>query len=124
MQRIVAVLGMEADLDIVIAPAARLQQFPHLEAEVTLHFEYEGAGAALGVGSPMREDLLGERDHAATCLARADGSEHGDAGEEPALRDHKPLRMLRRADGFRMVDLADDKAEAFALARLRVQGKR
>jgi hypothetical protein len=50
--------------------------------------------------------------------------EHSDACEESSLRDHEPLRMLCRTDRFCMVDLADDEAEAFALARFRAHGNR
>jgi hypothetical protein len=39
VQGIVAVIGMEADLD-VIAPAARLQEFLHLETEVALDLKH------------------------------------------------------------------------------------
>src|SRR6516165_3967221 len=84
------------------------QQTLDLVAEVALHLKDKGAGAARRVGGVVRKDLFGERIHAATRLAGADGAEDGNAGEETALGDRQPSRMFRRPWARLVMDFTDD----------------
>ncbi len=49
VQWVVTVFGIETDFDVVLGPAMSCQNFLHLMAEITFHFENESADLFLGV---------------------------------------------------------------------------
>src|ERR1022692_2227340 len=108
VQGIVAVVGLEADLQIVLAAVMLLQELANLETEVAFYFEHEGADASLGIGGAIGKNLFRKRHHAATRLAGADGSEDGDAGEQSLFGDREPPGMFRRRLAFGLMNLTQD----------------
>ena len=74
MQGIGAVIGIEADFEVVGLAAMFFEEFADLEAEVAFHFEDESAGPPFPIGRAMGKDLFGKRVHAAAGLAGADGA--------------------------------------------------
>ena len=81
VKRIVTVLGLEADFDIVARASAPFENAFHLAAEVPFHLQNKSADLALLVCRLIGKNLLRKRVHAATCLSTADCAEDSDACE-------------------------------------------
>ena len=107
MQGIGAVIGIEADFEVVGLAAMFFEEFADLEAEVAFHFEDESAGPPFPIGRAMGKDLFGKRVHAAAGLAGADGAEYGDAGEQATVGDREPVRVLHGSQPGCVMDFAN-----------------
>ena len=70
VERVVAVVGVQIDLDVVVLASVPLEDVLDLVAEVAFHFEHESADALVGVVSTVGDELLGVGIHAAAGLAR------------------------------------------------------
>ncbi len=99
VKRIVTVLGVETDLDVVILSAVTSQNLFDPVAEVAFHFENETANSLFFVASTIGKNLLREGVHAATCFAGPYRSENSDSGEQSALGYDQPVRSRCR-DSF------------------------
>ena len=126
VQRVVSVLGVQVDLDVVVLASVALEDVFHLVAEVAFHFEHESADALVGVVSPVGDQLLGVWIHAAAGLARADGSEDRNACEESPLGNGQPIGMLGGHRFPGVVHLSEHQEEFVAPARVGIgrQGHR
>jgi hypothetical protein len=58
VQRVVAVLGVHVELDVVVLASVPLEDVFNLVAEVALHFEYQPADVLLALVSPVGDQLL------------------------------------------------------------------
>ena len=92
VKRIVAVLGLEAHLEVVGLAPVPAEDLAHPVAEVALDLQDQASDAPLRVPVPEGEDLLGEGIHARGRLAAPDRPEDGDAREEASLGNRKPVR--------------------------------
>src|SRR5437867_2315450 len=92
VQRIVAVLGLEAHLEVVGPAPVPAEDLAHPVAEVALDLQDKAPDAPLRVAVPEGQDLLGEGIHARGGLAAPDRPEDGDAREEASLGNRKPVR--------------------------------
>ena len=97
VQRVVAVTGLEANLDVVVLPSCLFQNPVHLLAEVALHFEHQAADLVVGISRTPTKQLLGVGIHARRCLPGADGTHNHHARVEPSLWDCQPCGTRRTA---------------------------
>lgn len=75
-------------------------------AEVALHLQHDPTDPALRFLGLVRNQLLGVRVPATAGLAGPNGSEDGDPGEEPALGNAQPVRLLAWSGPARVMDFA------------------
>ena len=68
VKRVVAVLGIEADFDVILGPLVTGEDVFHLAAKVAFDFEDQPADALLFVARFVGQNLLGKRVHAARVL--------------------------------------------------------
>ena len=95
VQRVVAVVGIQADFDVVVRRGRGLE-----ESSLTL---WQKSPLTSSTSPPMPladhalvgDQLLGIWIHAAAGLAGADGAEDGDAGEKSALGNRQANRDRR-----------------------------
>src|SRR5882724_954078 len=120
VKRVVAILRIQTDFDIVFASAMRRQDALDLAAKIALHFENEPADSLFLIVTSVGKNLLGKWIHAATGLARTDCTENGDAREESALGNGEPKGRLGRNRFARVVHFAKDKEEVLSFARVYV----
>src|SRR5258706_6528811 len=120
---VVAVLGIEADFDVILGPLVTLKDVSYFTAKISFDFQNQPTDALLFVGGFVGQNLLRERKHAAGCLATANGAQDGNSGEQTALRNREPRGSLGRHRFARVVHLADDKKELIPLAGIGILGK-
>ena len=65
VKRVVAVLGIETDFDVILGALVTREDVSYLVAKVALHFKDQPADALLFVGGFVSQNLLREREHAA-----------------------------------------------------------
>src|SRR5258708_471233 len=87
IQGVVAVLGAEADFDIVLSPVMTFQNISYFVAKVSLHFQKQAANPLFFVARTVCENLLCERVHATARLAGTNCADDGGAREQAALGD-------------------------------------
>src|SRR5260221_13717352 len=115
VERVVAVLGIETDFDVILGPLVTLKDFFYLAAKIAFDFQNQPTDALLFVGGFVGQNLLRERKHAAGCFATANSAQDGDSGEQTALGNREPRGGLGRHRFARVVYLADDKKEVIPL---------
>ena len=120
MQGVVAVLGIEADFDIIVFPSVALQNSSHFVAEVAFHFQNQPADPLPAVMGLIGNQLVREGIHAATRLAGANRTEDRNAGEESTLGNRQPPGVSRGCWPTRVVDLSEHYIEVVALTRVGV----
>jgi hypothetical protein len=81
VERVVAVLGIEADFDIVSVTSEARKDRPYFSTEVALHLQDQSTDPFFGVRRLVGEDLLRVRIKGRTCLSTANGAKNGDPGE-------------------------------------------
>ena len=121
MKRVVAIVRVEADLDVVILSVQFFENGTDLMAEVAFHFQDKAADPFLRIFGSMSQQLPGERIHAAARLAGAHCPEDCDACEQASFWDDEPPGILSRDRLARVVDLAQDQKELFSLPSVRVR---
>src|SRR5579875_467533 len=120
MQRVVAVFGIQADLNVILGPAMSSENLFHLVAEIAFDFEDYAADLPLGVLGLVGDELLNAGIHAATRLAGSNRADNGDPGEKPALRDDEPAWCFRWHGLTGVVNLAENEKHIVALTRIGV----
>ena len=118
VKRVVAVLGFEADFDVVAGASVPREDFLHLPAEVAFHFKNESADAPVGVFGAIGQNLLGEGIHADCRFSRADRPDDGDAREKASFRNDQPVRCFRRDLFAGVMDLAHDERKFCPLSEV------
>ena len=81
VERVVAVLGIEADFDIVSVTSEARKDRSYFSAEVAFHLQDQSADPFFGVRRLVGEDLLRIRIKGRTGLSTANCAEDGDPGE-------------------------------------------
>ena len=87
VERVVPVIGVKADFNVVGGAPVFFKHGSDLMTEVAFDFQDETTNPAHGVFGLVGQELLRERVHTAARLAATDGSENGNSGIEPALGD-------------------------------------
>src|ERR1700730_7992808 len=109
VKRVVAVLGIETDFDVILdAPVTREDVF-HLAAKIAFHLQNQPADTSAFVGGFVSQYLLRKRKHAATRFAAANSAQDGDSGEQTAFGNREPIGFFGRLRLARIMDLANDK---------------
>ena len=109
-------MAVEADFEVVLTTAVALQQIVDGVAEVAFDFEHQSGSFLPMVVSLPAEELFGEGLHAGRSLAGADGSDHGDSGEEPFLGEDKPVGGFGFDRLGAVMGFADHQRDRFILA--------
>ena len=124
VKRVVAVLGIEADFDVILgAPVTRRGcLLPCGKSRLSL----QGSSPPmrlLFVGGFVGQNLLRERKHAAGSFAAANSAQDGDSREQTALGNREPRGSLGGHRLARVVHFADDKKEVVSLTGIGILGK-
>src|SRR6266478_4167210 len=123
VERVVAVLGIETDFDVILGPMVPLKDVFYFAAKIAFDFQNQPTDSLLFVGGFVGQNLLRERKHAAGCFATANSAQDGNSGEQTALGDREPIGSLGRYRFARVVYLADDKKEVIPLTGIGILGK-
>src|SRR5258708_9429251 len=123
VERVVAVLGIETDFDVILGPLVTLKDVFYFAAKIAFDFQNQPTDALLFVGGFVGQNLLRERKHAAGCFATANSAQYGNAGEQSALGNREPRGGLGRHRFARVVHLADDKKEVIPFTGIGILGK-
>ena len=123
VERVVAVRGVEADLEVVVAAPVQRHQLAQFVAEVALHLEDEAADLQGGIRRAVAEQLVRIGIHAPAGLAGPDGAYDGHAGEEPALGQGQPAGCRGGDRLGRVVDFAEHEEEVATRPRRRIGGQ-
>src|SRR5258708_21891212 len=123
VERVVAVLGIETDFDVILGPLVPLKDVFYLAAKIAFDFQNQPTDALLFVSGFVGQNLLRERKHGAGCFATANSAQDGNSGEQTTLGNREPKGSLGRHRFARVVHLADDKKEVIALTGIRILGK-
>src|SRR5258708_26376854 len=123
VERVVAVLGIETDFDVILGPLVTLKDVFYLAAKIAFDFQNQPTDALLFVGGFVGENLLRERKHAAGCFATANSAQDRNSGEQTPLRNREPGGSLGRHGFARVVHLADNKKEVIPLTGIGILGK-
>jgi len=86
VERVVAVVGIETDFDVILGPPVTRKDVFYLSAEVAFYFQYKAADTLRFVGRFVGQNLLRKRKEAATRLATANSAQDGDSREQSSLR--------------------------------------
>ena len=121
VKRVVAILGCEADFDVIADTPVPGQDFPDASAEVSLHFENEAADAPVGIIGAIGENLLGERVHCRGGFPRPDRPHDRNAGEEASFWNNQPMGCFRRDRFAGVVDLAQHQRKLRTLSRFCIE---
>src|SRR6266436_4889994 len=97
VERVVAILGIETDFDVIRGPLVTLKDVFYLAAKIAFDFQNQPTNALLFVGGFVSENLLRERKHAAGCFATANSAQDGNSGEQTPLRNREPGGILGKA---------------------------
>ena len=116
VEGVVAVFGIEADFDVILAPFVAVEDALHLAAKVTFDFEDQAADSLLFLGCFVGQNLLGKWVHAAACFAGSHGTENRNPGEQSALGNSEPSRGRGGSRFASVVDLADHEIKVVPLA--------
>ena len=81
VERVVAVLGIEADFDVILGALVTSEDVFYLSAKVALYLQNKSTDSLVFVGGFVGQNLLREGEHAAGSFATADGAQDGDSGE-------------------------------------------
>jgi len=119
----VAVLGIEADFDVILGPLVTREDVFYLATKIAFHLKDQPADAPLFVGGFVGQNLLGERKHAAGSFATPNSAQDGDSREQTALGDREPRGSLGGHRFARVVHFADDKKEVVSLTGIGILGK-
>src|SRR5207245_5749800 len=111
MERVVAVLGIETDFNIILGPLVTLKDVFYFAAKIAFDFQNQPTDSLLFVGGLVGQNLLRERKHAARCFATANRAQDGNSGEQTALGNREPRGSIGRNGFARVVHLADYKKE-------------
>ena len=71
---VVAVSRVQADFDVVFGASVASENLPHPVAEIPLYLQHESADPLFWICRAIRQDLLGERVHAAAGFSGPDGA--------------------------------------------------
>ena len=123
MQRVVAVLGIEADFDVVFAPAMMVEDAFHFAAKIAFDLKDDSADAAIRVVRLVGKDLFRVWVHAARGFSASDGTQNCDSGEQSPLRNDEPFGSFGRAGAARVVDLTEDQKQGLPLLRVWIAWK-
>src|SRR5258706_7657887 len=123
VERVVAVLGIETDFDVILGPLVTRKDVFHLAAKIAFDFQNQPTNALRFVGGFVGQNLLRERKHTAGCFATANSAQDGNSGEQTALGNREPRGSLGRHRFARVVHLADDKKEVIPLTGIGILGK-
>ena len=118
MKGVVAILGFEADFDVVAGASVPCEDFLHFPAEVAFHFQNESADAPVAVLGAIRQNLLSEGVHTTCRFSRADGAHDSDACEQPSFRNDQPSRCFRWDLLAGVMHLAHHKREFCSFPRV------
>jgi hypothetical protein len=121
VQGVVAILGIERNLDVVFAAPIAIENLLHLATEVALDLQNQAADPLILIRRPIRKDLVGERVHAATRFSGSNCTENGYPGEQSALGNGEPSRGLGGAGLSFVMDFSDDQEKIGALRGLGVR---
>ena len=86
MQRVVADVAAQADLDVVLGASAVRQDVAHLPTEVALHLEDQATNLAVRIVGAPPQELLGEGVQRGGRRPGAQGTQHHHTRVQPALR--------------------------------------
>src|SRR5229473_2505911 len=99
VERVVAILGSEADFNVILPSAVPRQDVLHLSAEIPFDLENQPADTPRGIIGFVGKNLLGEGIHAATRFAGAYRSKDGNSGKQSPFGNGEPIGSLGR-NGF------------------------
>src|SRR5712664_3923516 len=91
---VVAILGIEADFDVVFSPAVACEDFFDSVAEVPFYLKDEATNPPFRVACAVSQNLLRERIHAAARFSRPDCAEDGNTSQQAPLGDDEPLGIF------------------------------
>ena len=91
VERVVAVLGIEADFDVVRLAAETSQNRANLSAEVALYLQNETAYPFFGVRGFVGQNLFGIGIQAPAGLSTTNGAEDGNSGEQTTFWNGEPV---------------------------------
>src|SRR6266702_1700825 len=123
MERVVAVLGIETDFNVILGPIVTRKDVFYFAAKIAFDFQNYPTDALLFVGGFIGQNLLRERKHAAGCFATANSAQDGNSGEQTTLGNREPKGSLGRHRFARVVHLADDKKEVIPLTGIGILRK-
>ena len=92
VERVIANVAIERDIDIILSPPAAFQYPLHLTAQVAFHLKHDAGEPAQWIAGAIREELPHGRQDDGLGLAGADGPDDADTCVETALRDRQPAR--------------------------------
>ena len=114
MEGVVGPLGIQTDFNVVVFAASLPQNLSTLWQKSPLTSRTSPARLRVGVCCPIAQQLVGERIHAATGLAAADGTDDDRARKQPAFRDDEPTGFLCGDRKARIVNLPRTKLNCFS----------
>ncbi len=120
---VVAVVGVEGNLEVVLPTAHGPQHLADLLAEVAFDLEHQAPKAPFGVVGRVAEELKGDGPDEGRSLAGADGAEARHSGVEALLGEGDPGRVWDPLPLGRVMALAQDDVEVLALLRWLVGGQ-
>src|SRR3984885_7214603 len=91
VKRVVAVLGVETDFDVILDALVTREDVFHLAAKIALYLKDQSADTLLFIGGFVSQDLLRKRKHAATGLTAANSAQDSDSREQTALGNREPI---------------------------------
>jgi hypothetical protein len=100
VKRVVAVLGIEADFDVIFGPLVTGEDVFYLAAKIAFHLKDQPADAPLFVGGFVGQNLLGERKHAATRLPTRANEVWTMDYTHDELAGGRKFRTLNLMDGY------------------------
>src|SRR6266851_5799892 len=108
VERVVAILGSEADFNVILPSAVPRQDVLHLSAEIPFDLENQPADTPRGIIGFVGKNLLGEGIHAATRFAGAYRSKDGNSGKQSPFGNGEPIGSLGRNGVAKLVEITDN----------------
>ena len=109
VKRVVAVLGIETDFDVILDTLVAREYVFYLSAKVAFHLKDQSSDAPVFVGGFVGQNLFRKRKHAATRLTATNSAQDGDSREQTALGNREPIGSLGGHRLARVMDFPDDK---------------
>jgi hypothetical protein len=107
VRRIVAIVGVQVDLNVVDFATVLVEHCFDFVAEVAFDFEHQSAYVLVWIVGPVGDALLGVGIDAAAGLASADRTEDGYPSEQSAFWNGKPIRLLGGHGLSRVMDFSE-----------------
>src|SRR5258708_15836636 len=109
VKRVVAVLGIETDFDVIVGELVTREDVFYLAAKIAFHLQNQTADTFLFVRRFVSQNLLRKRKHAATRFTTANSAQDGDSREQTVLGDREPIGSLGGPRLARVMHLPNDQ---------------